>query len=97
MSRLVGLSKLCATLSSVSFCLLLALPAALNGCGKETCGDGKVGEFEECDDSIRESGDGCTSGCVIERCGDGVVQSFEECDDGNQVSGDGCNSSCKLE
>lgn len=34
--------------------------------GGELCGDGIVGEFEQCDDGNLQNGDGCSSGCLFE-------------------------------
>src|SRR5205085_2911646 len=62
-----------------------------------TCGDGKVGGSEECDDGNTTPGDGCDASCKAEAgpaCGDGNIEKDEECDDGNVVSGDGCDANC---
>ena len=52
------------------FCGLIAvsalLPLAAMGAGFETCGNGIVDKFEQCDDHNRVSGDGCSSLCQIE-------------------------------
>ena len=60
------------------------------------CGDGHLWiGVEECDDSNRTEGDGCTPGCVAEFCGDGVVQTGigEECEGGSQNCTTSCGSS----
>src|SRR3989344_9234566 len=63
------------------------------------CGDGAVGEGEQCDDSNTTSGDGCNAQCQLEFCGDETTQSGigETCDDGNTTSNDGCDNQCHLE
>jgi cysteine-rich repeat protein len=77
-----------------------------------TCGDGKIGSGEACDDGNSISGDGCTS-CKVDRgylcysspapstctpiCGDGILIIPEACDDNNTSSNDGCSSSCTVE
>jgi len=78
-----------------------------NSC--ETCGDGFIDPWEDCDDNNLNNGDGCDDHCIFEECGNGVVQSWpyppdgngvsgpEECDDGNTNDGDGCSSMCQLE
>lgn len=49
-----------------------------------SCGDGVLGQGEECDDGNVRAGDGCSESCLAEfgRCGDGVVQSLlnEQCE-----------------
>ncbi|MFH1670630.1 MAG: DUF4215 domain-containing protein, partial [Patescibacteria group bacterium] len=47
------------------------------------CGDGSVGNGEECDDRNTNSNDGCSSECLNEFCGDSVVQLRETCDPGS--------------
>jgi cysteine-rich repeat protein len=55
------------------------------------CGDGFVGDGEECDDGNGADCDGCSAECRTESgCGDGVVCGGEQCDDGNALSCDGC-------
>src|SRR3989344_4826965 len=63
------------------------------------CGDGKLQEGEQCDDTNRINGDGCDSLCRIEFCGDWIKQKplGEQCDDGNNKNGDGCSVKCKTE
>ena len=77
------------------------------------CGNGRLDEAEECDDSNLVGGDGCAATCQVEVdvscpsvgactsnvvCGNGIVNvSREGCDDGNTASGDGCSSTCALE
>uniref|UniRef100_A0A0G4F531 EGF-like domain-containing protein n=1 Tax=Chromera velia CCMP2878 TaxID=1169474 RepID=A0A0G4F531_9ALVE len=66
---------------------------------------------EECTDTNKLNGDGCTGTHVIEDgwdcpvvcqpcdaiCGDSAVRGSETCDDGNSNNGDGCSSSCRTE
>jgi fibro-slime domain-containing protein len=73
------------------------------------CGNGEQNEFEECDDSNLDGGDGCNGACRVEAdwlcpqvgacvkdaCGNGTLASFEICDDGNMMSGDGCSADCQ--
>src|SRR5262245_25672989 len=59
------------------------------GSGTPRCGDGVIGEGEDCDDGNTTSGDRCPADCKA-LCGDGVVQGAESCDDANDVPGDGC-------
>jgi len=62
------------------------------------CGDGvSDGVCEQCDDSNRQSGDGCSSRCKIEECGNCIQDVGEECDDGNQIDDDGCSNDCEGE
>ena len=65
----------------------------------DTCGNGVLDPFEQCDDGNLLSGDGCSETCRREVCGDGIVQpnNEEECDDGNLTSLDGCSSTCLIE
>lgn len=48
------------------------------------CGDGALDAGEECDDSNRRDGDGCSSSCLLEIgvCGDGIIQRLlgEQCE-----------------
>ncbi|MBM65143.1 MAG: hypothetical protein CMH55_02790 [Myxococcales bacterium] len=68
------------------------------------CGDGRLGEGEECDDGNNWYGDACTQGCRDARCGDGVVRAdlepgmegYEACDDGNIDDRDACTNSCEV-
>lgn len=67
-----------------------------------TCGDGSIGDGEQCDDGNTAGGDGCSATCTTETsdcvCGDGVVHpDHEACDDGNTVNGDGCSATCQIE
>ncbi|MBL8971744.1 MAG: hypothetical protein JNK56_14225, partial [Myxococcales bacterium] len=58
----------------------------------ETCGDGTVDEFEECDDGKDNSDAGaCTLACKTAVCGDGLVGPGEACD-----GGAGCTAGCSL-
>ncbi|CAJ1436620.1 unnamed protein product, partial [Effrenium voratum] len=75
------------------------------------CGDGKVDDWEACDDGNAQGGDGCGSDCrrisagftceagkpCFTTCGDGILAGQEDCDDGNVASGDGCSENCVLE
>lgn len=75
------------------------------------CGDGYVGQGEQCDDGDTNSGDGCSATCTEEdgfdcvgvpsvcttTCGDGVTAGVEQCDDGNTVPNDGCDENCQTE
>jgi cysteine-rich repeat protein len=64
----------------------------------EGCGDGIIGEGEQCDDTNLSNGDSCLNTCQDARCGDGFIQSgVEQCDDSNQTNGDGCSSICQTE
>jgi cysteine-rich repeat protein len=72
------------------------------------CGNGQLEGVEQCDDSNRAGGDGCSEVCEIEpgatcpsvgpcvppRCGDGILFVPEQCDDGNLEAGDGCSPDC---
>jgi len=77
-----------------------------------TCGDGTLGNIEQCDDGNSTPGDGCTnckvdsgyncdtsepSICQAEGCGDGLIQSPEACDDDNTAPNDGCSATCTVE
>lgn len=58
----------------------------------ETCGDGTVDEFEECDDASDNGDDkACTSSCKLAFCGDGLVGPGETCD-----GTEGCTDACAL-
>jgi cysteine-rich repeat protein len=64
------------------------------------CGDGSVGEAEECDDATANDDFGaCTHECSINICGDGLVfEGAEQCDDG-ELNGTGdtlCSADCTL-
>ena len=77
------------------------------------CGDGQLGETEECEDNDTNptGGDGCSATCTIETgwicptlmepcrpiCGDVLLYGNEECEDGNIINGDGCNTECQIE
>ena len=69
-------------------------------CLTPSCGDGRIGPIEVCDDGNTATGDGCSSDCRSdETCGNGVVdlQVGEQCDDGAVLGGlshDGCSSTC---
>ena len=76
-----------------------------------SCGDGKRGEPETCDDKNLISGDGCSSSCrrevgyscpsgggpCVPVCGDGLMRGAETCDDQNTTDGDGCSHDCQIE
>lgn len=78
-----------------------ALPALIDmGWSVKSCGNGKVDEFEECDDGDQIGGADCSHNCLLPGyCGDGVVDSLtEECDRGANNSDtlpNGCSSICK--
>ena len=64
------------------------------------CGDGVVGDDEQCDDGDANSDelpDACRTDCTLPSCGDWVVDSGEECDDGNNTPGDECDEQCQVE
>ena len=84
-------------------------PANSAGCGvnclntgsaANTCGDGNIDTYENCDDANIASGDGCSSECLYEGstgtavCGNSISEFGEACDDGNQTNSDGCSSKC---
>jgi cysteine-rich repeat protein len=62
----------------------------------ELCGDGILGDTEECDDGEANANNAaCTASCTINECGDGLVfEGVEECDMG-ELNGE--NSSCDLD
>ena len=62
----------------------------------ESCGDGALDDFDECDDGNRIDGDGCDSNCYATGCNNGVVSVGEECDDGNTRDDDACPSVCTV-
>lgn len=77
------------------------------------CGDGQLGETEECEDNDTNptGGDGCSATCTVETgwicptlmepcrpiCGDVLLRGNEECEDGNIINDDGCNTECQIE
>ena len=77
------------------------------------CGNGELDPGEQCDDTNRTGGDGCTPLCQLEdgwgcptpgqpcgrtaACGNGILEGTEACDDKNMKDGDGCSSTCTLE
>jgi cysteine-rich repeat protein len=63
----------------------------------ESCGDGEVGEGEECDVGAANSDEGaCTTACLEAECGDGHVwEGVEDCEDDNTVNHDGCSVDCQ--
>ncbi|HLT34733.1 MAG TPA: DUF4215 domain-containing protein [Enhygromyxa sp.] len=69
-----------------------------DGDGEPSCGDGVVGNGEQCDLGPDNSATGpCTPDCQIAACGDGYVyEGFEECDDGNLSNSDDCVDACQL-
>jgi cysteine-rich repeat protein len=70
------------------------------GCGADcivdTCGNGTVDEFEECDDGDDTNTDDCTNGCIRPRCGDGIVTPVGEnlTDDGQDDQLDSDDEQC---
>ncbi|MEZ4452440.1 MAG: DUF4215 domain-containing protein [Nannocystaceae bacterium] len=82
-----------------AYCGLTALDPdeCLQLCVPDTCGDGLLDPYEECDDGNDDQGDACPSTCKAATCGDGVVHVGEElCDDGNDDNGDACDQRCTL-
>lgn len=77
-----------------------SLPFACDGIGayvQVVCGDGELGDGEECDDGNEVDTDECTNICTDAACGDGIVQDgTDECDDGNDIDDDDCTNSCTL-
>jgi fibro-slime domain-containing protein len=82
------------------------------GIAANTCGDGVLWGFEECDDGNVNSSDGCSNDCKVEfgwqcptpgapciaaTCGNGTKEGAEQCDDGNLRPYDGCSPTCQLE
>ncbi len=77
----------------------------------DMCGDGIVGDSEECDDNNLDTEDGCDDQCKIETgyecvgepsacspiCGDSLLTAPETCDDGNGAANDGCSDACLIE
>jgi cysteine-rich repeat protein len=63
----------------------------------DTCGNGNLDPFEQCDDGNLLDGDSCSGACAATPCGNGVQEGAEQCDDGNIQSGDGCSRTCRLE
>ncbi len=73
-----------------------------------TCGNGKLGLGEWCDDGNKQNGDGCSEDCNFESapiygtpasiCGNDILENGEECDHGNANGrrGSSCRSDCKL-
>ncbi len=77
---------------AVGYDMILHCPACA------VCGDGVVGEDEQCDDAEANSDlipDACRSDCTVPSCGDGVTDSGEACDDGDSDPGDACLPSCE--
>ena len=61
----------------------------------DTCGNGELDAFEECDDGNQVDEDDCPGTCLNAACGDGAVQAgVEACDDGNQIDTDSCLNKC---
>ncbi len=76
---------------------LLATVTGLNAAAYPTvafCGDGATGAGEACDDTNRDSCDGCERDCSLPACGNGATCGAELCDDGNTTGGDGCDAAC---
>jgi len=68
------------------------LQSASVGCGDGggVCGDGEIGDDEECDDANKDETDDCIA-CANAFCGDGFVQmGLEQCDDANKDDTDDC-------
>jgi cysteine-rich repeat protein len=63
----------------------------------DTCGNGTLQAFEECDDGNAVDGDSCSPACAATPCGNGILEAPEGCDDGNLKSGDGCSQACAPE
>lgn len=64
-------------------------------CVSATCGDGRIGPGEICDDGNLASGDGCRGDCrSLETCGNGTIdfEAGEECDCGDTTVATGCAS-----
>jgi cysteine-rich repeat protein len=61
------------------------------------CGDGVLGDGEECEDGNTVPCDGCSPSCHQEVCGNGVVDCHEDCDDGpfNASPGSTCTAQCR--
>lgn len=72
-------------------------PGSQNECMCPFCGDGVLGDDEECDDGNNDPCDGCDAECRIEECGNDRVDCGEECDDGNTTPCDGCDELCRIE
>jgi hypothetical protein len=70
------------------------------GCGTDcvvdTCGNGELDDFEECDDEDDTNTDDCTNGCLLPRCGDGIVSPVGEnlTDDGPDDNLDSDDEEC---
>jgi cysteine-rich repeat protein len=60
------------------------------------CGNGRVDQFEQCDDGNLINGDGCNIICNFELCGNGFLDIGEECDDGKNTATapGGCGPRC---
>ncbi len=63
----------------------------------DTCGNGTLEAFEQCDDGNAVDGDSCSPACAATPCGNGALEAGEGCDDGNLKSGDGCSQVCAPE
>jgi cysteine-rich repeat protein len=87
-------------------------PVVVPDAGQATCGNGKLGPGEQCDDGNTRSGDGCSPTCQLDDpvcpfgppcwppmkiCGNGRLDGQEQCDDGNTTPGDGCSGTCTIE
>ena len=62
------------------------------GAPADVCGDGVVGNSEECDDGNAKPGDGCSGVCAIDPGYECPVAGKECVVDGNEVCGDGTKS-----
>lgn len=109
MCRLIAESYVCVSDEQIAACADRADFAACSGgtcfdgvCIAPSCGDGRVGPIEVCDDGNTTAADGCSSDCRSdETCGNGIfdLQVGEQCDEieGAGLSNDGCSSSCREE
>lgn len=72
--------------------------------GGSTCGNGDLGEGEDCDDGNRANGDGCSAACLHEgstreiyaSCGNGQLEPGEACEITASGWPAGCNTSTCL-
>ena len=81
----LALSLVCASCSN---------PLPVVSLSEAQCGDGILGDGEECDDGNRSDEDRCLSNCQWSLCGDGKLDEGEECDDGNLTDIDRCSNRC---
>ena len=86
-SAVCAIDPSCCSSRWKSSCVSLALAnpvcstCCTTSCGADCtyCGDGSVGDAEQCDDSNYVNGDGCDSTCHVV-CGDGFTVARETCD-----------------